>query len=534
MHQTVLSLHGPRPGSPRLVRYGFTWHSDVSPFGGAQAASTAVELVRTRVHLHGEVYMSRGQDAGGPGLPRRRRTVEEARLAAGKSPETEADSDGSSPGQPKTRVDIPEQQDRPGSSGRATADRSGRGGREGDSTTRSRDEETRPRTDRAATDAGRRPSGTAQPDQRAERPGSADTGDGAGTGRSESDGARTRSERSREQQDADEAARGRESGGGRRRGSQEQRTGDENHGGDRPNRSDRTESGRSSDDQASGRRGESTGTDGDHSRGQDNRREERDRRRGEGTGRDGSDRPGTAAKRRKGTKNLRTMGPLVTHFSGRVVQVFGTTQRPRPSYAPLRVAAVLLLAVVTLPVFLQVLPYLVLAWLGWMWLRHRGWIRGGAGGRRGGSSRPDPMHQVTSFRVQIIDDQPPHKDVAAIDCRLVQRATLGPTPLVGGELVTGQGYRYGRRMVEVTGMKVDPAKTRVRTAHPKSASSVMLPAVVLVALAGAIVAVRWEYLAALTTASLAATAATVVGVLVPLIVIVVGWKVFWAMRPWRW
>ncbi|MGH4017302.1 MAG: hypothetical protein ACRDSL_25930, partial [Pseudonocardiaceae bacterium] len=72
-----------------------------------------------------------------------------------------------------------------------------------------------------------------------------------------------------------------------------------------------------------------------------------------------------------------------------------------------------------------------------------------------------------------------------IDCRLVQRADLGPAPLVGGELVIGRGRRTGQGVVEVSRLRMPDSGTTLRTTSPKSWLSVLMLASLIVA-AGAV------------------------------------------------
>lgn len=192
-------------------------------------------------------------------------------------------------------------------------------------------------------------------------------------------------------------------------------------------------------------------------------------------------------------RHLRTVGPFVSHFSGRVVQVFGTTQRPRPSTTPLRSAAFLFFVAITLPYAVGLLPVLVLLFVAWLWLRRCGWLRGGLRlPRFSNRSVSDPGLLMTSFRVRLSRDDGETEAAREIDCRLVQRADLGPAPLVGGERVTGRGHRTARGVVEVSRVRMHDSGTTLRTTSPKSRISVLVPASLLVTAGAAVLYVQCD------------------------------------------
>lgn len=213
------------------------------------------------------------------------------------------------------------------------------------------------------------------------------------------------------------------------------------------------------------------------------------------------------------------MGPIVSHFSGRVVQVFGTSQLPAPSTVPLQVAGFLFLVALALPYIVAFLPVLVLLFVAWLWLRRRGWVRGGLRlPRFANRSASDAGLQVTSFRVRVSRDDEVTQALHEIDCRLVQRADLGPMPLVGGERILGRGRRTAQGVVEVSWLQIDSGDTTLRTTNPKS----QLPVLVLagLVLAGA-AAVLYGQRDEIPAVNLEALLGSVVSVLVPLIVIYV-------------
>lgn len=184
--------------------------------------------------------------------------------------------------------------------------------------------------------------------------------------------------------------------------------------------------------------------------------------------------------------NLRAVGPFISHFSGRVVQVFGTSQRPMPSTAPLQLAAFLFFVAIMLPYVVALLPMVVVLLIAWLWLRRRGWIRGRPRlPRLSNRSASDVGLLVTSFRVRVSRDPHETEESREIDCRLVQRADLGPAPLVGGELVIGRGRRTGQGVVEVSRLRMPDSGTTLRTTSPKSWLSVLMLASLIVA-AGAV------------------------------------------------
>lgn len=206
----------------------------------------------------------------------------------------------------------------------------------------------------------------------------------------------------------------------------------------------------------------------------------------------GDPRGGGAGKpRTTSRRHLRTVGPFVSHFSGRVVQVFGTTQRPKPSTAPLQAAVFLFFVAITLPYAVALLPVLVLLLIVWLWLRRRGWVgRGLRFPRLWNRSASDAGLLVTSFRVRVSRDDGATEEPREIDCRLVRGADLGPAPLVGGEHVTGRGRRTSQGVVEVSWLGMPDTGTNLRTTSPKSWLSVLVSAGVIVAVGAAVLYIR--------------------------------------------
>lgn len=205
-----------------------------------------------------------------------------------------------------------------------------------------------------------------------------------------------------------------------------------------------------------------------------------------GTGNGGRRSPRRARER---TRNLRTFGPFVTRFEGRVSQVFGATQRLRPSLTPIVVGVVALAVAYALPYLLAWTSVIVLAGLALLWLRQRGWLRGGIRRQRGGN-HPDAGLQVTSFRVQVYDDE--GKAFRSLDCRLVQPGGVGSAPLVGNEVVVGHGHRLGRGVVEVDGLRIGDSGTRLRATHPRSSVAIALPTLALLGGAAGLVYAEWD------------------------------------------
>lgn len=200
---------------------------------------------------------------------------------------------------------------------------------------------------------------------------------------------------------------------------------------------------------------------------------------------------GASQPRTTSRRHLRTVGPFVSHFSGRVVQVFGTTQRPKPSTAPLQTAVFLFFVAMTLPYAVALLPVLVLLLIAWLWLRHRGWVpRGLRFPRFSNRSASDAGLLVTSFRVRVSRDDGETEEPREIDCRLVRGADLGPAPLVGGERVIGRGRRTSQSVVEVSRLGMHDTGTTLRTTSPKSWLSVLTSAGVIVAAGAAVLYVQ--------------------------------------------
>ncbi len=223
--------------------------------------------------------------------------------------------------------------------------------------------------------------------------------------------------------------------------------------------------------------------------------------------------------------DLRTAGPLVLHVKGRVTQVFGTSQRPRPSFTPLVAALVLLAISAALPYILAWLPIIVLVLIAAVWLRLRFRLSGPRW--RAQRRERDPGLQVTSFRVQVYSDD--HRPVTTLDCRLVQDATSGPPPLVGDEDVIGQGVRFGRGPVDLSRLRIGAqGGTRLRAAFPKSSTAVLLPTVAVLGAAGLLVYTGWEAIAAFDPN---AVLDQVISVIIGVVVLVVLAKMLrWFLR----
>ncbi|WP_432570487.1 hypothetical protein [Kineococcus sp. SYSU DK005] len=180
----------------------------------------------------------------------------------------------------------------------------------------------------------------------------------------------------------------------------------------------------------------------------------------------------------------------MTRFEGRVSQVFGTSQRPRPRLTPIVLGAFAVGLAFVLPYVLAWTPVIVLTVLAYLWLRSKGWLRGGYRLPRSGE-RADAGLQITSFRVQIYDAD--HRPFRSLDCRIVQSAEAGPAPIVGDEAVVGHGYRIGRGLVELSGLQVGGAHgTRLRPAHPRSSTSILFPSLVLYGIAAIVVYLEWD------------------------------------------
>jgi hypothetical protein len=252
------------------------------------------------------------------------------------------------------------------------------------------------------------------------------------------------------------------------------------------------------------------------------------RRRRESDGPDEARGRNTERPRTELEQNLRVFGPFVRHFRGQVVHVFGTSQRPAPSLMPIKVGVLVFLAAVVLPYFLMALPVLVLAVLAWMWLRHKGWVRGG-GRQRRRERRPEDGLQVTTFRVKILETRPVGKGTT-IDCRLVLPADGGPVPLAGGEFVSGHGRRLGNRMVRIDALRIGDRGPKLRL--PLHRTRPFVGMATLSTLLATVYVVAWE-MPYLRTYDYGGAVAQAVSVVFTIIGIVIAWKLFWALRPWR-
>lgn len=220
---------------------------------------------------------------------------------------------------------------------------------------------------------------------------------------------------------------------------------------------------------------------------------------------------------RRRTRNLSTVGPFVTRFEGRVHQVFGTSQRPRPSLAPLVAGVIAVVFALALPYVLAWSPIIVLVAMACLWLGRRSRLRGGHRLPRGGG-RPEAGLQVTSFRVQVYDNLKPFR---SLDCRFVQSSGAGPAPLVGDELVVGQGYRLGRGLVEVRTLRVGGSQgTRLRAAHLRSSISVALPALLLLGAAAGLVYSEWDLIEAFQPRVVGASVAQALIIFTVLVVVI--------------
>lgn len=285
---------------------------------------------------------------------------------------------------------------------------------------------------------------------------------------------------------------------GRSRGDRNDGPDRPDHGTDRPERSEQTERRPERSDRPDRRperrseRSERTERRPERSE-RSERSGERDGREGEDSGSaDGNRSGGSRPVRPSSTRHLRAHGPVVARFHGKVEKVFGTSQRAKPSLRPLFVAAALLAIALVLPYAVALLPVIVIVVVLLLWLRRKGWVRGGMRRPRFGGPTPDAGLQTVTFRVQIFCDDG-KTPFTVLNCRLVQKAEAGPVPLASGDTVTGRGRRAGGSVTEVSRLDVGASGTTTLNAtSPKSDAPILVLAGLVAVGAAALLYLRWD------------------------------------------
>ena len=172
--------------------------------------------------------------------------------------------------------------------------------------------------------------------------------------------------------------------------------------------------------------------------------------------------------------------------------MFGTSQRPKPSTRPLLFSAILLVVAVALPYAVAALPIIVLLSVAGLWLRSKRIFRGAPRMPRFGEQTPDGGLQVVSLRVRVSADDDPTSTFAMVDCRLVQKAEVGPAPVGAGDMVTGRGRRSRGGVVELSRLTVGDGLTTLHSTSPKSDGPILALAGLITVGAGAWLYLRWD------------------------------------------
>jgi hypothetical protein len=179
---------------------------------------------------------------------------------------------------------------------------------------------------------------------------------------------------------------------------------------------------------------------------------------------------------------LRTVGPFVTHLTGRVIAVTDAGPgRPAPSVAPLWLSLLVMALVLVAPVAVRFLPEIAFALSLVLMLWSRPLLRGLRRRRA-----PAPTLRKAAFRVRLSADVgagvgPVHRDV---DCRLVLRDETEAPLLLGGERVVGRGrFNWARTTLHLRELRIESPTRRYRASFPRSSVPVLLTAAATLGLA---------------------------------------------------
>ena len=192
--------------------------------------------------------------------------------------------------------------------------------------------------------------------------------------------------------------------------------------------------------------------------------------------------------------NPRTIGPWIS-VTGRVVREPQSVERPKPSAAPVLIAAVLLVLCLMLPYLLMSLGYVVIGLIVLILVArklHFGWGLRGAGSRRDGEK---PRILVTNFRVGVPKPDDPRGTGSEYSCRLLTRQVDGAVELAGGDTVQITGWRGGGQLINVQTITVQSTRSRLRAAAGASSAPVAVTTVLLLALAAGALLVNRAWLA---------------------------------------